>query len=429
MEHAARQHARYSASAAHRWLRCPGSVALADGVPRVESEYALDGTEAHEVLNFALENGYKHAAEAMVMCGKQQTYRKDNYEERRDSIQSVLDYVYDLVASYGEAGCTVFFETEFKFPLSFEEDCGGTSDICIYIHDLNILYVIDFKHGAGVAVEVEENEQCMIYGVGAADELGKRGYTIDTIVLVVAQPRAFHLKGPIRTWVMPSRMAGDFTTRVEDAIMACKKPDAPLIPDPNVQCKFCPASPVCPAYEQSAMRVVMPTFNTIKDVNQYTLPEPRSLSVDRIAYIKQAKDALINWLNDVDDYAKELAMSGTQVPGFKLVYARSQRRYEGDPHVVADALISLTGKTLDDVMPRKLIGIGDGEAMVVEAYRRGAEKGQIRKAVELGKKAFAMLTTKDTSGNLVMVSENDKRPAVNPAQTLFQHVQQPPPTS
>ncbi|MFN8993077.1 MAG: DUF2800 domain-containing protein, partial [Pseudomonadota bacterium] len=44
-------HARFSPSAAHRWLRCTGSLALCETVPPRTSEYADEGTAAHEVAN------------------------------------------------------------------------------------------------------------------------------------------------------------------------------------------------------------------------------------------------------------------------------------------------------------------------------------------------------------------------------------------
>ena len=43
-------HAKLSASGAHRWMACPGSVAAEDGLPDKSSSFAEEGTIAHDVM-------------------------------------------------------------------------------------------------------------------------------------------------------------------------------------------------------------------------------------------------------------------------------------------------------------------------------------------------------------------------------------------
>ena len=50
-------HAKLSASGAHRWLACPGSVKAEDGIPDVTSTFAQEGTAAHELGEIALVSG------------------------------------------------------------------------------------------------------------------------------------------------------------------------------------------------------------------------------------------------------------------------------------------------------------------------------------------------------------------------------------
>ena len=42
-------HARLSASSAHRWMLCAGSVRLSDGLPNKSSANAAEGTLAHDI--------------------------------------------------------------------------------------------------------------------------------------------------------------------------------------------------------------------------------------------------------------------------------------------------------------------------------------------------------------------------------------------
>lgn len=51
---APKNHAVLSASSAHRWLNCPGSVSLTKDMPDTKSEYAEEGRLAHAVAELKL---------------------------------------------------------------------------------------------------------------------------------------------------------------------------------------------------------------------------------------------------------------------------------------------------------------------------------------------------------------------------------------
>lgn len=63
----AKAHAVLSASGAHRWLACPPSARLEADLPSISSEYAEEGTAAHELAElcakYALEKISKKAYE------------------------------------------------------------------------------------------------------------------------------------------------------------------------------------------------------------------------------------------------------------------------------------------------------------------------------------------------------------------------------
>ena len=50
------EHARLGASNAERWMKCPGSVRLNEGLPRKTSAYAAEGIAAHAIVLFQSTN-------------------------------------------------------------------------------------------------------------------------------------------------------------------------------------------------------------------------------------------------------------------------------------------------------------------------------------------------------------------------------------
>ena len=54
INHKDRAHALLSASSAHRWLACPPSAVAAAAYENTSSEYAAEGTMAHEVAEIVV---------------------------------------------------------------------------------------------------------------------------------------------------------------------------------------------------------------------------------------------------------------------------------------------------------------------------------------------------------------------------------------
>lgn len=228
-------HAEFSASGSDRWLNCPGSIALSKNAPpQVESKYALEGTEAHSVLEVVMKNDCSLATINFL---------------RKKYPASMVDHAiafYEQVVSLMPVGALLLCET--KVELEFvKPDMFGTVD-CAIIDLFGTLWVIDYKYGAGRVVDPEENTQMIYYGLGLAH---KYHFNFAKVRLAIAQPRIVHRDGFFRTWDMEVEALMEWEAKFKRGVEIAEDPLAPL--KPGRWCFFCPASSICPAVEDQAL--------------------------------------------------------------------------------------------------------------------------------------------------------------------------------
>lgn len=413
MKHGARKHAKYSASNAHRFVRCRGQVLFAQAMgPAPDNEHSVEGTRAHELLHLSL-LGIR--------------IERDATPEMLEAFEYVHDFIENLFIARGPH-LAIRVEEPFSFPQSVvpREDASGIADITVLDHMAQEAWVLDFKYGQGIPVEPRENMQLAFNGVSLLWE-----QPIARINFVIIQPRVKHHRdGVVRTWSCGPVELAEFQMEIEAAIAAAEAFEKSCItsgfPEPGEGltagewCRYCPAESACPARERQALAVI-PGAPGARELRGVVLPEPADLGLDRIALILESSDALKDWLNRIEAFAKQKAMSGTPIPGHKLVEVQARRQWHGKEHEIAEQLIQLSGYALDedDVMPRSLAPLTKVEALLVEGARARAEKGKKDAAAKAVRDAMSFLTLKQTSGNLTLVSDADGRPAVNRAQTLF----------
>lgn len=288
---------------------------------------------------------------------------------------------------------------------------------------LSLLVVIDFKYGAGVPVDIEDNDQLKMYATGEIlqSRFDVNGWSVRTVII---QPRAFHAQGPIREATYPvDYFLKQYWGYVEERVAATKPDNAPLVPGEK-QCRWCPAAFKCPAREAHALNVIGPHFVSVKALPTNPLPEVKDVDADRLSFLLGAKQMVLDWFEEIDAEAKRRAMDGTPIPGYKLVYGQNRRRFAYEEEEVANVFMRLTGAPLDDVMPRKLLGMGELEKLIKRVYKSKRVAGSVRASATKAVTDFAFLTTKEPSGNLLLVPETDGRPAAD-RRHHFDNVQLP----
>lgn len=288
-------HSKLGASSYYRWKACPGSVRASEGIISESSIYADEGTLAHDIA-------------AKVLLGK---ISLDSInDEMADAINVYLDHI-DLLVTQKPT----FRAVEQRLDLTeYHPALFGTADYVAYYDTAKTLRVVDYKHGAGIPVEVENSTQLMYYGLGA---LHMNKFPIERVVLTIVQPRCYHPDGPIRSWETDPVTMLEFAAQLIDDAHATENPNAPLIAGDH--CRFCPAQPTCPEANRAALAVVKPEFTAIQ-----------SFDMDQLAKALTLIPQIKAWCKSVDEFAYKQAMLGDVPPGFKLVDKRANRRWKDD---------------------------------------------------------------------------------------------------
>lgn len=222
-------HATYSPSAAERWVNCPASIRLSQGIPpSPDSAASIRGTNTHALLerlllglpltkpfmrsidyDIGMEENAVTAAD-VVCYWKEQTHNSDN----------------------------VTFEVEGKSDLSHivDADMWGTSDVII-AEEFGTLHVMDYKNGVK-KVDAKENYQGLAYILGVADRFD---YNFESYRFSIIQP---NVAKPFSTWTFGQKRLDLQKEIFRSAVALTKKKSAPM--KEGSWCWFCPASASCP---------------------------------------------------------------------------------------------------------------------------------------------------------------------------------------
>ena len=294
--------------------------------------------------------------------------------EMLENVKVYTDFVLKEAFSDGEMAELL---VEHKFDLSsIYPGCFGTADAVIYHPKTKVLQVIDLKFGAGLAVEVEENEQLMFYALGA---LNSTGYPCEYVEVIIVQPRCFHPDGPIRRWSFPATRMIDFAQDVVEFASRTENVNAPLVSGDH--CRFCPAAGICPELHKKAMAVAQAEFRS-------------DLSYDPVVLAKVLKwlPVLESWVKNVREFAYGEAEHGRCPPGWKLVQKRPMRRWKNELNVV-----------------RKMaeMGVLPTDYLETPSVKSPA---QLEKALGKGAKEIIAELTESVSSGFTLAPAEDKRP-------------------
>lgn len=358
------EHARLGPSSAERWMACPGSAALIEGLPKgPETIYQHEGNMAHALAEYSLRTLTPPISADVVYGG----------EPIPDEMREAVQQFYEVVLSTGRTGTeehrghhfTLLVEQRVDLaPLNPPEPMYGTADAIVIADDT--LDVFDLKYGRGVTV-LSTSPQIRIYALGAVlaaflreheegEDLGGPTEILSRalrrfrrIRVHIVQPRQ---GGAVRS----EQVFGDEEEGYEDAtvaisavdlrefaaalMMAAERahtPGAPLVA--GEQCRFCDAKAFCPALKSYAMVAAQSDF----DVAPVQGPPPvETLSIAQAAEYLTKVPVLTAWATALKERIEAALNAGEEVPGFKLVEKRARRHWIKSDDETAGEITRLT---------------------------------------------------------------------------------------
>lgn len=391
------KHSSLGASIAKRWWSCPGSVKACEGIANQSTVYAAEGSAAHALGELCLAN--KHHPDRYLdgwISKDGQLYGEEPPEKDRGVTAFYIDEeMVEAVATYVEFFFQTYqdgdeYEIEQRVDLSnFHPGLYGTADLVLYKPETKKLIVVDYKHGRGVPVEVQDNVQGLYYAAGAALKGHNRG--ISEVEIVIIQPRCAHKDGPIRRWSTTPMELMDWIADLVAAARRTELPDAPLCA--GDWCKFCPAAPVCGEYRNAAIIAAKADFN---EPGEIVLTPPSRYDAAALAQTLRNMDMIESWCRSVKKFAHDEALAGRVLPGFKLVNTRATRKWRDAEKAYAKF---------------QIMELDTSEYLTEPELKSVA---QVEKS--LGKKAFAAYLDliESRSSGVTLAPLEDKREAVRP---------------
>ena len=304
--HKDRTHALLSASGASRWMNCNPSARFEDMFPDESSEFAEEGTLAHEISELKLTK-YLKPMNLRTFNSKMKKLKSHKlYKPEMENYTDVyVDNIKELLMSFDKPG-TAEIEKKVDFSEYVPEGFGTCDFVTV---DNGTLYIRDLKYGKGVPVSAQDNPQLMLYSLGAYLEFSLFN-DIENINMGIIQPRLdivniFEISADeLMKWaeneVKPNaekafKGEGDFKVG---------------------QCTFCRAKALCRARAEANMS--LETEMKLKG---------NILSNEEMGEILNRAGDVVKWVKDIENYCQQAILRGEYVPGWKVVEGRSVRAF------------------------------------------------------------------------------------------------------
>jgi hypothetical protein len=388
-------HSLFSASGSDAWGGpCPGKPAMEKG-RKTTSEYADEGTAAHELLKWCAEETFAtgQTKSAQAYLGRKievvhetptgtvkRTFTVDS--EMASYVDDVLAHFLDLTDTPGAvrmAEQRVYYHAHLGVP---RELAFGTADLSAVLFDQpelelygrvypagDELVVDDLKYGKGVLVEAD-TMQLRLYAVGVLF-LASVFADVVRVRLVIHQPRKDHVDEVLLT--VPELLAEVAELRrnvpavieamaVADECRAAGKSDLEVgreldqlgfLGASDKACRFCDAKAVCPVQIGDVSEAVSGRRTTADEFEDLTVDAPaavREYGGNYLAHAYLLLDRIEGWAAAVrKEMEARVLVRGEKIDAAKVVLGAKPRRSWTDKGEV-ELMVSTMPKPVQDLV-------------------------------------------------------------------------------
>ena len=369
-------HSPLGGSAVYRFIPCPGSVGLSAGIDDEEDDtFSKPGTVAHAVGEVCLDTGddawekvgivvllRPNANPLFIPPAAQGPDIPEGVvvidKEMADAVQVYLDAV--RLAHPDRNQGNFFVERRFHVP-SLHRLYYGTADAVYIDAPKRTLHIWDYKHGAGIVVDAEHNEQEMYYAAGVLEDL-MLWDAIDTIVLHIVQPRGWHWAGPVRHWSLTTDALDEWLN--DTLLPAMDRALTSTETKTGEHCRFCPARfRHCPALwaDIEELEKLMTQFNLLEK------GQAAKLTGEQVARVLNLGETFKIAQKAALATAMQRLENGASVPGWKLASKKANREWKEGAEAKAVAVFGKDAYTKPELKtPAQIEGLPGGEAFAAE---------------------------------------------------------------
>ena len=311
-----RPHDLMSPSSIERIIACPPSFDICKSIEEKASSYADEGTLAHDLCELLILRHLRRIHEkpflerlkkikAVTDPSGKPYYNKVMHGHCEKFAAFVISKFHSLKKSNPEA--QIFLEIKVTIDQGIRKSFGYLDVIIISNY---FCYIIDFKYGAGVLVEAEDNGQLRMYALGVMNTF-EDIFPFFAFNMIIYQPRMDN----ISYFVQDDKQLLEWAdVEMKPAIALAIKGNGEM--KAGAHCKFCKARPNC--------RV---NANYQLELEKHNSCPPELIEEKEIKNIVRRASELSSWCESIKEWALSQALKGKKIPGMKLVRGRGQRYF------------------------------------------------------------------------------------------------------